>query len=541
VPAYAALFACLDLFPVSFYGRDARERLSSLGHSLRESVPALLNVLTVTIFMITLSIVGGLYRGATQWVQRFVGSNPMARTILVSTLTGRTRQFIDEEVLEQARALAPGGKSTVEGAYGYTDTLWYFHKASGGVDRQAGIGRTVDLGDPILTRIKPIGRWSDAHPPFFRRGRTRAEDGLQQAIASVSLVRSLGYSRDDLKTLEKVTVDYGDEGLDVELVAVADPLPPGAGDFIVTDGFMRQKNENRLNPDPEFDRVYFGPVPAGRTAAELIEKLKPLTDSRINQVTVEIVRLGDGLWLLLHRQPWKKSRWENFIGAAVRSLEDLGRGMKAEFTDPLPPKVAPSPPSKAFFTNISIYVRKLEDVVATSDAVENELNLAVIGDAKQLALLFLQVNSMADGILLAVIVVVGTLTSLSIGLSITQSIQRKSQEIAILKAYGSGNTLVVSIYLIEAAIVWALAAAVALLLVDRVSVVVNRELARIITTQGILGGSGSGPTPQFLDISPVVLGSVAGCSLALCFGVTLFASLAAARLEPAQALRAGQK
>lgn len=486
---------------------------------MRSCVSTFLNLTTLTILVITTSLVAALYLGTVSWLRDYVDSNPLARTVEVSSIFGsKTSIFKPKDIEEIRRLTLEEGASPVDGVYGWNDTTFWFYNSQGGQDDTLTHGRTVDPQDPILQRLNYLagsGRFE--------------EEGIGQAVVSAALLESLGY--DFQRIPERFQLDYSEIAAPLGVIGVVADVP--AGDFLITELFHRAILDRQWNPLPRIPGFYLGPVVSSPELLEALENLQPYLERR--SVVVEAVRRnGTEQWLFFNREEaWTKDLWQQlFLPSIHQRLEKFTEGVRLEWREPLPSEVPSRRSLEPEFTRASIYVGSLGEVPAVADAV-TAMGLQVTSNSRELALLFLQISSLGQGILLAVILVVGGLASVSLVLSFSQDIRRKTPEIAILKAYGASNRLVLGTYTVEALILWLLATSFGLMVASQLAEAVNAQLVEILQWQGYM--------PILEDRRLVVMPlhlklTVAGGSLILCVAATLLAGSIAARLQPAQAL-----
>lgn len=517
---YLFVFALRDVFPVSFYGRDLREKAKTLVSSLRSCVSTVLNLTTLSILVVTTLLVAALYLGTVGWLRDYVESNPLARTVEVSSIFGMRTAAFEKADLDELRSLRIYGKSEspVEAVHGWNDVTFWFFDAAQSQDDELTHGRTVSPDDPLLERLD-----------FLRGGGGFEGDGTGQIVVSASLLSALGYDS-QAPYPETIRLDYFDLEAPLEVIGIAARTP--AGDFLVTEAFHRQIQDRRWDPLPRIPGFYWGPAPPETLETTLSELAGFLGNRR---VTGEIQRrAGTEQWILISRsEAWTEEQWAQlFLPVFERRVDDAAPRARIEWREPLAPQLEPRPRLQSSFTRASIYVRELSQVPPVAEDVTAR-GYQVTSNSRELALLFLQISSLGRGILLAVILVVGGLAAVSLVLSFSQNIQRKTPEIAILKAYGASNGLVLAAYVAEALILWALSASAGLFVAERIAGGVERRLVSLLQLQGSLPGVGE----TSLVFMPWQLqGAVAAGALVLCVAATLLAGSLAVRLQPAQAL-----
>ncbi|MEM8933443.1 MAG: FtsX-like permease family protein, partial [Acidobacteriota bacterium] len=525
---YVVLFAARDLFPVSFYGRDTRERLRTLGGTLRSCVSTALNLVTLSILVITTTLVGALYLGTVGWLRGYVESNPLARTVEVSSLFGSDTSVFKPDELTELGALTIADANPITAVHGWNDVTFWFVDADGRENDTLTHGRTVDPEDPLLERLDLLagdGRFT---------GRDEAggvdDRGVGQVIVDISLLDALGHGR-TAPYPEHLRLDYFDHAAPVEVVGVVHGTP--AGDFLVSERFHRAIQDRRWDPEPRLTGFYWGPIEPSEALDATLDEMAAFFEGR--GVDVAMVERSDSRrWLAIDRvEPWTEARWRQLVLPVFeRRLEPLATDASIAWYEPAKPSWRPRLALDDQFARASIYVEELSDVPAVADAVTAR-GLHVTSNSRELALLFLQISALGRGILLAVILVVGGLAAVSLVLSFSQSIQRKTPEIAILKAFGASNALVLVAYVLEALMLWTLATLFGLFVAGRIVTVVDERLVALLRLRGALPVIGE---TSLVAMPWALQATVAAGALALCVGATLLAGSLAVRLQPARAL-----
>ncbi|MCG8462412.1 MAG: hypothetical protein MI919_39515, partial [Holophagales bacterium] len=481
---YLLAFAWRDIFPLSFYGRDARERLRSLFGSLRSCVSAFLNLITLTVLVLTTALVAALYAGTVGWLRDYVDGNPLARTVEISSIFSTRTAALGAEELEELRRLEVEGEpAPIAGVYGWNDVTLWLYDSHGSQDDSLTHGRTVDPNDPVLGRLE-LGTGSEAGSGRFH------DAGHGQVIVSASLLEALGYGR-EVPLSGSIRVEYFDVAAPLEVVAVASDTP--GGDFLITEAFHRSIQDRRWDPLPRVPGLYWGPVMPSAALDGALEKLGPWL--RRQRTSAELVRrAGPEQWLRIEREePWTEELWRQlFVPVFLEQLAQVEPAGGIELFEPVAPELRPLERLEPEFTRASIYVEELATVPAISDAV-SRLGFRVTSNSRELALLFLQVSALGRRILLSVILVVGGLAAVSLMLSFSQSIQRKTPEIALLSAHGASGLLVLSAYVLEAVILWALSTAAGLLLAGIAARWLDQRLILLLGSGGgLAAGSETG-------------------------------------------------
>jgi hypothetical protein len=532
---YAVLFAVLDLVPLSVHGRTWRERLASLGHSMRSSLSTLLNIGTVMILTLSVALVWGLNRGAVGWLQDYIDSNPLARAVDVKATIGSRSALDDASVARLAQVKDARGRTIALGAWGWNPAQLWFLRADG-TDNPGGYtsGRTAAQDDPLLDALAYAHIRGRATRPRFEPGAT------PQAIVSRSLLRQLGHSGDAPPEFIDMKVEYPapESGAArppargrIAVVAVAESIPKA--DFLITEDFWRAYLDRTWDPEPRFAHAFVGPV---EDSAALLAAQAPWLAHRAVMTTATIaLRAQERPWLRLERTDGASRTEEEWRAFAERLRQRTGSAAIAiEFPDAQPPAHTALVPQPKAYLNASVHVHRVEDVPSAVESLESQ-GYQVTGSVKDLAMIFIQVSKFGRRVLFATIFIVGSLSAISIGLSFAQAIQRKTPEIGILKACGASNGTVLFIYAVETLLVWAAGFTAGAIAVKALARVVDAALADILA-RGIAGAHAAAVTLVSVDAG--LLLAVGLGALALCEGATFAAGIAAARLQPARALKA---
>jgi hypothetical protein len=410
------------------------------------------------------------FRGSTQWLKKYIDNDRMARTVEVSALFGTQVEFFTDQHIEQLRQISiEENVAPIEAAFGWNDLTLWFYTADGSIDTGLTHGRSVNVADPVLKRMT-----------FQKKPNTFFSDkGIAQIIVSQSLLKSLNY--DDNEIPSHLTIEYLNASAQVEVVGVADWTP--AGDFLMTDEFNRAINDRTWNPNPRYDLAYVGPILDTTTANAQLKSIR----KRLSRLKIKgqiIKRFGSEEWFEFRKPKkaaWNQQQWEELFISTIKPKF----GERHEFHDPLPPEISSFDKINVGYIRASIYVKSLSDVPTVVDTLVDN-GYKVTNDVKQLAQIFMQVSSFGGGILKWVVFIVGTLSVISIGLSITQTIQGKTPEIGILKAYGASNYLIFFIYMLEALLIWLLALVGGSFFIYQVADFVNESMIRIFTLQGAM-------------------------------------------------------
>jgi len=570
---YNFFYASRDLFPLSWYGRGFQEKLSSFLNALRLCVPTFLNIVTITILIVTVSIVSALYFGSMSWLRSYVEEDQMARTIHISSLTSRDGDIFNDDKLQKLSDIQDvQGHSLTEGVHGWNDVaLWFFNQK--GVEDKAGYseGRTVDRYDLLLTTL----------PTQKKQEKLFEGEGIGQIIVTKTLLRTLGYieEKQEKKTLqthssnelswweqiliwlgwrsvspepvqvptqqfnypEQLIIKYAEDEetgqalkAPVQVVGVMESTY-NANLFFITEDFYRALQDRQWDPIPRYQRFNFGPLTAIDETKQSIEQPNAQNFLSMWGLQAEVKnRAGTEQWLIIDLAEGgrNETQWQDLLSYFLEPIQKVNPNAGFEFTRRLEPQFKQRDNLEKRYVNATVYVKRLEDVPAVVDQIEAQ-GYWVTNDAEALARMFLQISSFGGGILGGIALIVAALSAISIGLSILQSIQRKIPEIAILKAFGSSNLKIIFIYNIEVFVLWLIALLIGGAISFQIADLVNQQILALFEVQSIVS---SGTQIQLVALSPQLFLTISLIAWLLVTVVALLASRAALRLNPAQAL-----
>ena len=557
---YLLTHAVLDMFPMSFYGVDARERFASFTHSLKYWLTPVLNILTVTVSIVTILVVASIYEGGITWIRENINENPLATRITFAKQTGGVPEFTrmmrtftddlptlpDEERYDTklmnprelaflngsfSQAAADKAQFTVQGAFGWSDMQMWMIDSEGLADKRGHTtGQILQRNDTLLDNL-------DVRPVVPGSATGFAGDGDGQIVVTDRLLKHLGFGDLDAfrKTPGVIAVKYArrfggaltERNEPLTVVGVVRTLP--YGEYIIAEDFGRRFRTTEWSPTPFYESARLGPFDLPREDA--VKRLARHSGYLKNNGIAAAIDGEDGA---IHfdlprrsRIPWTRERWTGFLGRVSEKLEiDPTQGEKISWPDPLRAETESRPMNG--YMNCSLDVAQVEEVPAAADLLYG-LGFNVKSSAKEQALLLIQLSRFGQGLLAAIIGIVGILSVVGIGLSFAQTIQRKTKEIGIFKAFGSTNAEVGVTFLFQAIIIWTIAFAIA---------------AGAATTLGGWTADGLAAlikldleTAKLASMSGRVLGYTAIGTFLLCMAAVTLGGSLALRLQPAQALR----
>lgn len=557
---YLVAFALLDLFPVSFYGENLKERARSVMASVRECSASFLNILTLFVAILTILVVAAIYLGATEWLRTNINENPLARRITLSKGPSGTIDFSrnvsawldgtgpselrEDDRVYDTRVFSPAeigylreqlDKETwedvtefqVTGAYGWNEQLLWFQDANGADDSRGYTnGQTVEKTDQLLQSLDLL--YSAA------LGDQRVEfsgDGTGEVIVTERLLNHLGYSvpgaGESLDLTIKYEITLSDETLPrsepVRVIAVSRTLPQG--EFLLTEEFSRKIAARSWYPTKFYREIDFVMAAANEEFAEKAGanaeffRRNGLTEPDFN---------SEGKRMTLRRAddqtPWSRVRWETFLADVQRFLSLPEEG-EVDFGNPIKPRAS----ERRFggFLSASLDVSQIEEVPPVADLLYG-LGFRVDNSTRNQAELLIRLSGFGRQLLIAIITIVGVLSAISIGLSFAQNIQRKTKEIGVFRAFGASKFTVVAVYCVEAVIVWIIAFTLAAGLSGALAQRISAQIVEVVNLEQ--GASIVGFTPEIFWLT-------GGLTLAVCVVVVALASFSALRQEPAEAVR----
>jgi hypothetical protein len=488
---YAVGFAFLDIFPLSFYGGNLKERINSVLQSLRLCLPAFLNIITLLILIISITLVAGIYIGATSWFKEYIETNDMPRIVEINAISDANQVLIQPSTLVQfAQIKDASGAKAVQQAHGWSDALLHFYDKMGVSSTDVTLGRTIDPADPLLDSLEIT--W-----PLAKGSKLFESHGVGQVMVSHSLLKELKYdpTQDGFRPPEFLQIHYNGMPCQVRVSGVCKSIR-GRNDFLMTEEFSRQITDRLWQPANLHRAVILGPLPKGIDRYIFEAKVQMHLADHLPALSGSVQKNPHGgrdlvLSFGRNHRPKPRSLWKKTIVPQLQKAfpKELKK-IKLRFGQDAVRKILPLDPKRIRHLKASVYVNKLEQVPDVVDALK-ELGFNESRDAKAMAMIFIQISTFGQGVILAVIVTVGLLTAISISLSFAQRIQRKIPEIGILKAFGTGDFLIFLIYSFEAFMIWAGAMLLSWGIINWAAAVVNDRLVEIFTTQGaIRAGSG---------------------------------------------------
>ena len=536
---FVVVYALADLFPFRMAGDTPAERMRNFWSTSKRWMTTGLNVFTLATLIIAALVIGGLVIGTTALIREYIESNPLALVVEINGGIGAAVKTISEEDEETIRNFTRSELSNnstretdsarvVYNISGWNDYDLWFWKKDGSQDTDFTQGRTVDLKDPVLSKLEITSRPVGADKLFTH------EEAPEIVVTSL-LLKQLGYE----KPPRTLNVNYRGKAAPLKLRAVAKWIP--SGDFLITERFYRRFRDKQWVWSPKHRHAYIGPVSESQSNAIFRKAVNYFRDQNVEAAIVE--RAGSAKWIrarLKNNSDWAQNYWkETFFPTISLYLDSPGwyEKLNVDFDDPLPPEEEAWSTINIGYTRASVYVNQLSDVPLVVESLKVK-GFGVDDRIAQEVTFLQQVSSFGRRLFGWVISAVAIMAAVNIGLSFAQTIQQKQAQIGILRAYGARRAFIFSIYLSEATMLWLLAGAIGLLLAYPAGEGIGNHLMQVWERKGGAELATAGSVPQFFKATPRLLVSTLGGSLLVCWLATAWAALKAARINPAVAVRA---
>ena len=182
-------------------------------------------------------------------------------------------------------------------------------------------------------------------------------------------------------------------------------------------------------------------------------------------------------------------------------------------------------------SGIGVRVNDPEQATQTAQALQDDLKMVFVNDwASENKSIFqlMKLEKLALFIVLALIVLVAAFNIIS---SLTMLVLEKTKEIAILKALGSTDRSILSIFMLQGVMIGVFGTLFGLAVgLGICATLLNFNIIEI--PPGYPGGNRIPLSVEWLEIALIAL-----VSFLICFVVTIFPAFKAVRIEPAQALQ----
>jgi hypothetical protein len=536
---YVLVYAASDLLPLRLAAEEGGGRFAGLWATSKRWLTTLLNLLSLGTLIVAALVIGGLVIGTTTLIRETIEKNPLALVVEVHGGIGsavKTISDADEAEIRsfglQAGAVAPLPANDASGRVvyrvsGWNDYALWFYRKDGSRDTDFTPGRTVQTGDPLLEKVH-LTRRAGQSGVFSR-------ENAPEIVVTASLLKQLGYEAPP----DVLMVEYQQRAAPLKVIAIAEWLP--AGDFLMGERFYRVLRDKRWTWPPMHRHACFGPVTA-QQAQEILDKAKSyLRDQNVDATVAE--RAGSAKWLVVKLRgdrKWDQGYWEKTffptIAVYLASAPWL-RNLTVDFDDPLPRSDEGWSAIDIGYTRASVYVKELSLIPAVVAALKAR-GLGVDDRIAQEVVFLQQVSAFGRRLFGWVIGAVALMAAVNIGLSFAQTIRRKQAQIGILRAYGASRRFIFSIYLCEATIIWILAAVLGCAIACPAGETIGRNVMEAWQTRsGAVKTVSKEDAPKFFRSPPSLFALTLGGSLLVCWTATAWAALAAARVNPATAVR----
>lgn len=528
---FILFYARRDLFPMQWSGGSSGRMLSTSFRNFRQVLPTLLNILSLIVLIVTVLILWGVTSGAGRQLDRMVLENPRVLQIdaFLSTQFDSVN-IIRDDLLARIGSLRSDGRTTgtpdegvdgrslVKSVFGWRDVSMRFFDAEGRIMPDYADGRTYARGDPLIDLL------TFTAPEGAQRARAD-EPGL---VVSRRFLRGVGYP------------DTVPSQLDVEYMGVRSPIPvlavatdAWARDFMLSDEFWADFRDGRWQPIKRYRRVYLGPLPTEQAQA-LAKVLSAAYDADLWTVDVT-ERAGSDKWVAMQSQVANGVTGGFIDGMLMPGIRQvvtdsnlaIGR-LHHDMGPPLPPDRAEQfEPLSNSYTSLTVYVHDVSCVEPTAAwLVEQGLgaDMTVVEDIAWAK----QIKSFTRGIGWAVMATVCLLAAANLYLTSTQSVQRRTPEVGILKSFGAGPDMILMIELTKAVMIWLAAVPVGIALAVVLGDQANHFL---IVTFGLASDL------SLFVVDGFTLATAGGGALAISLAATSAAAYMLSTLRPAVALR----
>jgi putative ABC transport system ATP-binding protein len=502
------------------------------------------------VLLTVLSLVGwGFMRAKSELVEREL-QNPLACALNIDCLDATTEMGIDDrQVGVMAQLRLADGRMAVDprsgGVKRWNIVRRVFWKGNSDppaqVDRTLE-GRSVDPKDPLLS-TEPSRRILCFLPePRFHGFSTK--DTAREMVVTSSLLAECGYPPD----AKEILVDYQNQPVPLAIVGIVDSIP-GGYQFLLTNRFLQLIQSDRLVADPNVDHVEIGPL-----AAEKRQRAIALVSPGLREKNLELSSSQDG-----HGLEFRVARGGLLPYSTLRKLaEKLARkiekaGLAKDGTLQVP-LAAPQeePPRDPLYMGCTLYLADVYDHEEVYQRLTNDPRLRGLkADARFMDLIGRMRRTLKPlGLMLGGVVgcaVVVALINLSV--MMLQRVQRRRNEIGVLKACGMTNHQLVVLYAIEGIVLGGTAAALSLPLAsgagrvfasyaahDSTAVEPTKAVTALVASCAAQGSAAAGESTLF-HVTPAMNLIVVAVILIMCTVACLVATRQVVHVEPAQTLR----
>jgi putative ABC transport system ATP-binding protein len=545
-------FVLKNLFPIQIIGKNLNEKFSGVMKSFSKWMPALLNILSITVLTVAGLVIGGLWQGIIDTIEKLAVTNPFATVIDISTIGNSRYPTITPGMLKTINSLQGNRErvwSTPEAdidlldstdrivveAVGWYDVGLLFFKRDGSIAFSYNYGRTVQKGEMLTKRLE-LGGWTDSTfisseiPPEKTSDFLSSNDQVGLIVSS-SLLGMLGYSY----TPQSLAIQYNNSRVPIPVIGVVKQTP--RGDFLLPEGFWQRYRDKQWNPDPLFGRTCLGPFPTG-TASQIDTILSPYLNEWNISKTIQQRENPSEYWFsleLAQGNRWRKSFFEDRFFSNIDELLEQGGftlAVRLEFGPP-------TPLDDQFQTldvdylNASIYLKNIYLIEPMVEFLQGDLGVRADNRVLERLKWLVQMTNFGRGAFLSVVAIIMVITGSNLFLAVHQNIHRKIREIGVLMAFGASRFLVAMLYLGQSILIWIIGTALGVPL----SLKVGESAEHFLMSTFELRGELSGIEINLFLVEFWLIVCVLGIGLGVCIASTLIASHFAIHIQPAQAVR----
>lgn len=583
-----------DLFPISIMpsfsagGIDTRRpsfwsRLKTFLGNLATCFYSFALVGNIAIPILAVALIWGLREKMVEWQTKVILKDRDARSLKVRRISnlederdalvslipkekapGRDRGLFDPAEAAWLRDEMPVKQSLTflpVGVYGYREHSVTMDK-DGGLRRNAGSDKGMDVrsiaqDDPFLLSESFLWRSREGGAPPF------TEEGIGQVIVHESVAGKLGVPLTgpsspvlvdifNIPSLQNRTTnrDFAEStriGYDaVEKLEVVGVYRGDMPQVMMTHKFVNEIKAGTWYPQSFHSNVLWGPLVAAFDFDGFLKASSGFLQAK--GLEMKKVASGEDQWIELVRHPdagpLKQATWKTGVIAPLTTIRPPNSPEPASLRFPAS-AVLSAQPSRVQFDTIILEVADLHQLVSLASLME-EMKLLVVDEGKvPAARRVLAQDNAWRGVQFIVIVITSFLSLVALGLALSQRIYQKTSEIGILRAFGASRSLIQSILLWQSLILWGLAFIISSLLAPPVFAYVTPLFIQMTDTSGAAAPAAGVITldswqdwwngARAFRWSAFLITS--GCALAASLSVTFLASLIAANLAPAKALK----
>jgi hypothetical protein len=447
------------------------------------------------------------------------------------------------------------------GVYGYREHSVTMDKA-GSLRRSAGTDKGFDVrsiapDDPFLLSDEFLWLKNGAELTPFNG------PGIAQVIMHETVATKLGVPLSQAEGIVEVDIfnspslqnrttnrDFAEQtriGFDaVEKLEVIGVYRGDMPEVMMTHRFVNEIKAGTWYPQTLHSSAMWGPIPVAFDFEAFQKSAAGFLQAK--GLKMEKVPSGEEQWIQIVRHPdagpMKQATWKSGVIDPLTSIRPPNSPEPAGLEFPAA-AVLSAQPSQVQFDTIVLEVADLQQLVTLANLMA-EMKLLVVDEGKvPAARRVLAQDAAWKGVQLIVIGITSFLSLVALGLALSQRIYQKTPEIGILRAFGASRFLIQRILLLQSLILWGLATTVCAIAAPPLFAYVTPIFIEMTDTSGV----SSSPTGNLVlnswqdwwdgvrSFRWFAFQVTAGTALAASLFVTFLASLVAANLAPARALK----